>query len=279
MGGEMRQRNFLTVGLCLLTLALPFSHVENSHGTTAREDKDVIVARLLRHRLDQARELLSDSELTRVIEESAVSGDTYLNFIFSETHRRLPERWKRQSKAVAHAIVASANREKMDPLFVMAVIQQESRFKPHAHGGHGELGLMQIKPSTARWLMEKSGRLPRAGSPSDEELQEILRNPALNIRIGTAYLGHLREKFAGKGNLYTSAYNMGADGVRVQLRNGREPRIYSDKVLAHYLEFVAGLNPAQEPVREQRVASREHRPHSPPDLGLVADRSWAFARR
>ena len=58
---------------------------------------------------------------------------------------------------------------------VDAVMWVESRYDPHATGGVGEIGLMQIRPPTAR-LLGFRGTLGE------------LRRPRTNIRLGTRYL-------------------------------------------------------------------------------------------
>lgn len=58
---------------------------------------------------------------------------------------------------------------------VDAVMWIESRYNPAATGGVGEIGLMQIRPPTARLLGFR-------GTPGE------LRRPSINIRLGTRYL-------------------------------------------------------------------------------------------
>jgi membrane-bound lytic murein transglycosylase F len=60
---------------------------------------------------------------------------------------------------------------------VAALVYQESKFNPLAISGAGAVGLMQVLPSTAKWLGNK---------------QHSLRSPEANIRIGTQYLQWLR---------------------------------------------------------------------------------------
>jgi hypothetical protein len=63
----------------------------------------------------------------------------------------------------------------LDPRLVDAVIAVESNYRPGAIGAVGEMGLMQVRPSTARLLGFKG---------TDRDLAE----PATNIRLGVAYL-------------------------------------------------------------------------------------------
>lgn len=59
---------------------------------------------------------------------------------------------------------------------VDAVMKIESDYRPDRIGGVGEIGLMQVRPSTAAMMGFR-------GTASD------LAQPAVNIRFGTAYLG------------------------------------------------------------------------------------------
>jgi soluble lytic murein transglycosylase-like protein len=61
-----------------------------------------------------------------------------------------------------------------------AIVLIESNYRPLARGRHGEVGLMQIKPSTARLM-------GYAGSVSD------LFDPETNIKYGMKYLAQAQE--------------------------------------------------------------------------------------
>ena len=92
---------------------------------------------------------------------------------------------------------------------------------------HGERGLMQILPTTAAWMARKMG----LRAPFD------LRDPATNIKIGAAYLSHLRTMFRKVSVRYVGAYNMGAANVRRLIADDAEPTVYPRKVLGHYREY------------------------------------------
>jgi soluble lytic murein transglycosylase-like protein len=72
-------------------------------------------------------------------------------------------------------IEKEAKRERLAPEIAEAVMAVESGYNPSAIGGVGEIGLMQILPSTARML-------GFVGSNSE------LAVPATNIRYGVTYL-------------------------------------------------------------------------------------------
>jgi hypothetical protein len=72
-------------------------------------------------------------------------------------------------------IKQEAERTGLDPALIDAVIKVESDYRPDAIGAAGEIGLMQVLPTTARLL---------GFDGTDQELAE----PATNIRLGVTYL-------------------------------------------------------------------------------------------
>jgi Transglycosylase SLT domain len=72
-------------------------------------------------------------------------------------------------------IKQEAERTGLDPALIDAVIKVESDYRPDTIGAAGEIGLMQVRPSTVRLL---------GFDGTDQELAE----PATNIRLGVTYL-------------------------------------------------------------------------------------------
>ncbi|MDB5095631.1 MAG: soluble lytic murein transglycosylase [Cyanobacteria bacterium RYN_339] len=101
-------------------------------------------------------------------------------------------------------IVAQAKAYNLDPLFVAAVIRQESGFRPHARSAVGAVGLMQLMPDTGRWASTKVGM---KGFQVDQ-----LEDPATNIRLGCWYLGYLFGQFKEPDKVLM-AYNGGEGNV------------------------------------------------------------------
>lgn len=99
-----------------------------------------------------------------------------------------------------------AQRQGIDPAWVFGVMRQESAFIPDVRSSAGALGLMQLLPGTAR-SVARSERLAR---PTNRDLYD----PALNIRLGAAYLKRLLERFDGNLVLASAAYNAGSGRVR-----------------------------------------------------------------
>ena len=85
-------------------------------------------------------------------------------------------------------ILAAAQRYRIDPALVKAVIWQESRFNAQARGKAGEIGLMQVREDAAfEWA--------DAEKLSGFSHEQIL-DPEKNIRCGTFYLSKVMKRYA-----------------------------------------------------------------------------------
>ncbi len=140
-----------------------------------------------------------------------------------EAHRRLTGA---QRDAVTSELVRAQRDLGLEPLFVLAIITQESRFKPRAVGPAGSLGLMQLRPFVAKDIARRHG-LPFNGSAT-------LFDPAKNVRLGTIFLSELIGRF-GNPNDAVAAYNAGPTRVGRLLDRGHQPpQRFVNKVRSHY---------------------------------------------
>lgn len=149
----------------------------------------------------------------------------------------LRPRFRRFASAIATTILQESRRFSFDPLLILAVIEQESRFHPAARGTSGELGLMQLKPSTARWLSRKFSFTWKG--------RRSLLDPSINIRFGTAYLALLRERFESRTQLYLAAYNSGVSAILRAISARELPQAYVAGVMSRYYRHSAGLSLAR----------------------------------
>ena len=102
-------------------------------------------------------------------------------------------------------IIRQQARDKhLDPALIAAVIYQESKFRPRTSRAGAE-GLMQILPSTAKFIARRSGGI--AFVPSD------LATPQVNIAYGSYYLRYLMDRYDDNETLAIAAYNAGETNV------------------------------------------------------------------
>ncbi len=137
-------------------------------------------------------------------------------------------------------VIETAKRHELDPRLVASVITVETRFKADAVGGHGELGLMQILPSTGQWLAARMGLD-----------QYDLSDPATSVDMGSYYLAMLIEEH-GTPERALAAYNGGPRAVAGWETNG-----YVRKVMKVYDQL-----PPSKPSTAETSPYRETLPHA-----------------
>lgn len=98
-------------------------------------------------------------------------------------------------------IVAESKKNGLDPFFVAGLIRQESMFNARAVSPAGAIGLMQVMPSTGKRLARKAG-LRQVSA-------QQLKDPDLNIRLGTIFLADLLAEYDRKVADALAAYNAG----------------------------------------------------------------------
>ncbi len=116
---------------------------------------------------------------------------------------RLPEAVMRIMYPLRYeAIIRQASEENgLDPAFVAGVIYTESRFRPDVESHREAYGLMQLLPQSAHFIQRKSG------------IKGDYRDPKVNIRLGTWFLGYLEDQYEGDERLMLAAYNSGEGNV------------------------------------------------------------------
>jgi soluble lytic murein transglycosylase len=126
-----------------------------------------------------------------------------------------------------HIVTAHARNYDLPPALLAAVIYAESRFDPDAVSDAGAVGLMQLLPETAKGIALRTG--------GDRFVVSDLRDPEINVRYGSWYLDHLRERYDGDLRLALAAYHAGQGNVDGWLEEGGgiafpETKAYVDEV-------------------------------------------------
>lgn len=129
-----------------------------------------------------------------------------------------------------------ADEYEVDRNLVYAIIKQESNFNPEVNSSKGATGLMQLMKETAEEVAIKV------------DCAKIdLKDPEINIKLGTKYLSDLIEKY-GNERIAIVAYNAGSGNVDSWLEKGvikkdgtdlenvpyKETNMYVRKVFKNY---------------------------------------------
>lgn len=130
---------------------------------------------------------------------------------------------KGTAEELARSILRESEKNLLDPLLILAVIQVESQFDSHAVSSRGAHGLMQVRRIVVTELVDE-GKI--SGSRHHN-----LKDPSVNINVGASYLAYLIDMF-GNVEVALAAYNWGPTRIRQKVE-AREPvpSKYADKVL------------------------------------------------
>lgn len=117
--------------------------------------------------------------------------------------RQHPNHWSAlYPLAYLEDIQAAASQQKINPLLVISIARQESKFDPETQSSVGALGLMQVIPPTAQFAAAKINLATYS-----------LTNPADNIKLGTWYLAYVHDQEKNDSLLAVAGYNAGPGNV------------------------------------------------------------------
>ena len=184
------RRTAITAGLIRATLALCAIFTASFFAKNASGQIAKIVD-------DSGRSFFINAEPPRTLKLTATKPRTniYLPAESSFTGRSRPA-MDIGRDGVEKLVREAADRHRMDPALVRAVIETESNWNPKAWSHKGAGGLMQLIPTTAQ----------RYGAYD-------VFNPQQNIDAGVKHLKWLLERYNGNLDLALAAYNAGEGAV------------------------------------------------------------------
>lgn len=128
----------------------------------------------------------------------------------------------------------------LDPSLVFSVIKAESGFSENAVSSAGAVGLMQLMPSTAKFVCEKNKITFE---------YERLKEGNYNAMLGCIYLNYLLSRFPDKGTAL-AAYNAGEGTVSSWLKNSN----YSDDgIHLKYVPYAETRNYIKKVLKYQKI--------------------------
>ena len=117
----------------------------------------------------------------------------------------------------------------LDPAISLAIMRQESNFDVAIVSRSGALGLMQLMPATAAVVARKLGE--------PVSTTALVSDPAANMRLGTAYLREVLEKFDNFVPLAAAAYNAGPNRASQWIAESGDPRLPGVSMI-DWIEFI-----------------------------------------
>jgi len=126
-----------------------------------------------------------------------------------------------QMDRVVASLLEAHNRYAIPVEVLLAVIKAESDFDMDAVSRAGAVGLMQVMPETGREVA-RDLNIPWTGD-------KMLRDPAINIQLGSEYLHRMFRRFGHADNAL-AAYNAGPSRVEGLNHAGILPAEYAGRV-------------------------------------------------
>jgi soluble lytic murein transglycosylase len=208
--GELRSDPHFRAGVLLLRLGLAREAADELGAIDARFLREAAATRpeavlLVAHLLDRAGDPRAAHNLLRTRARGAL--------------RRPPEGENLRAWRIAYPPAFREDVRRWAPDagvpvdLVQALMREESALDPRAVSPAGAIGLTQLMLPTARDVARQL-RLGRVRA-------QDLATPALNIRLGSRYLGSLIRRFDGSVALALAAYNAGGGAVSRWLADRR----------------------------------------------------------
>ncbi|NBX76118.1 MAG: DUF3393 domain-containing protein, partial [Proteobacteria bacterium] len=144
---------------------------------------------------------------------------------FQVSFNLVPDFVRKRAAKVYPVVKFWADKYKLEPALILAIIRQESAFNPRARSWVPAFGLMQIVPKYAGKEVMLAVTKKEIVPDSD-----FLFDPERNIMLGTTYLQILRDQYFANINeeakrtfLLVASYNWGPTRVQNLIGKGRLP--------------------------------------------------------
>lgn len=156
-----------------------------------------------------------------------------------------------------HDLIKEASAENnVDEAWVYGITRQESRFMHYAKSGVGAAGLMQLMPTTAKWIASRAG--------VDNYHHGMIHELDTNIALGTYYMGYTKDLMNGQEVMATAAYNAGPSRAKKWMAEAplegaiyaetipfTETRLYVQKVMANAHLYAPRLGLKSIPLKQR----------------------------
>jgi soluble lytic murein transglycosylase-like protein len=253
--------------LAQCVVALAFGFVETARADLWGYVDESGVARISHTKVDERYQLFFRGETTLGVPDAeadaAADAAARSRAAFERTPAFLRAMMVHRNAAQFEPLIEQhAKLQQLDPALVKAVIAVESAFQPNAVSVKGAVGLMQIIPDTG----ERYGVVGDA----TRSIEQKLRDPEINLRVGTRYLRDLLVLFADDLELALAAYNAGENTVK-RYSNTIPPFAETQQYVKLVQQFLAfyrprALIPAPSSKQVQRLIPGRRDP-----LGLSRD--------
>ena len=122
------------------------------------------------------------------------------------------------------ALVRTARKRKLDPRFMLAIIRQESVFRPLAKSPAGARGLLQLTIDAAQKYASSAGL--------NQLRENDLYRPETSILLGGEYLAELAGMFPNLLEAVAASYNGGEDNVArwVKRAKHQDPGVFTAEI-------------------------------------------------
>lgn len=116
---------------------------------------------------------------------------------------------------IAEIVYKESSKKRVDYRLVLAMMKIESNFRQDAVSRKGARGLLQVKPSLAKYIAQDVG--------IDWEGETTLHEPENNIKIGVHFFSQLVEDFESV-NMALHAYHVGPTKLRAIVADKKKPQ-------------------------------------------------------